>query len=321
MAIAVIGAGMAGLAAATALTRGGEDVRLFDKGRGPGGRMATRRVKLGEAEIAFDHGAQYFTARSPEFRDVVDSWMRAGTAAEWGEGRYVGTPAMNSVIRAMAAPLEVTWGAQVGAIEGAPGAWRLRMEDGSSTEEFARVIVGVPAEQAAVLLAMVAPELAIQAGSVRSAPCWAVMLGYAQATGMTVHALEPAVGPIGWVARNSSKAGRAGAETWVLHARADWSAEHLEEAPERVAAALTAAFHDLTGAGEPDLALAHRWRYARVTEALDEPFQFDAALGLATCGDWHLGGRVEAAWMSGHLLAEELLRQRNDVSPRFVDDL
>ena len=131
MAIAVIGAGMAGLAAATALTRGGEDVRLFDKGRGPGGRMATRRVKLGEAEIAFDHGAQYFTARSPEFRDVVDSWMRAGTAAEWGEGRYVGTPAMNSVIRAMAAPLEVTWGAQVGAIEGAPGAWRLRMEDGS----------------------------------------------------------------------------------------------------------------------------------------------------------------------------------------------
>jgi renalase len=308
MAIAIIGAGMAGLAAAAALTRGGETVRLFDKGRGPGGRMATRRAKLGDVDVAFDHGAQYFTARSPEFREVVDGWVCVGAAAEWGEGRYVGTPAMSSVIRAMAAPLDVTWGAQVSAIAGRPGAWRLRMADGSSTEEFARVVVAVPAEQAAVLLAAPAPELAAGAGSVRSAPCWTVMLGYAQATGMTIHDLEPESGPLGWVARNSSKAGRAGAETWVLHARAGWSDEHLEDAAETVAEALTAAFHDLTGAAAPDLALAHRWRYARVMVALDEPFQFDAALGLATCGDWHLGARVEAAWTSGHLLGGELLR-------------
>lgn len=308
MAIAIIGTGMAGLAAATQLVRGGETVRLFDKGRGPGGRMATRRTKLGEAEVAFDHGAQYFTARSLEFREVVDGWVSAGAAAEWGEGRYVGKPAMSSVIRAMAAPLDVTWGAQVSAISGAPGAWRLRMADGSSTEEFGRAVVAVPAEQAAVLLAKAAPELAAGAGSVQSAPCWAVMLGYAQATGMTIHDLEPESGPLGWVARNSSKAGRAGVETWVLHGRADWSVEHLEDAPETVAEALTAAFRDLTGAAAPDLALAHRWRYARVMAALDEPFQFDAALGLATCGDWHLGARVEAAWTSGHLLGGELLR-------------
>ena len=308
MAIAIIGAGMAGLAAAGQLVRGGESVRLFDKGRGPGGRMATRRAMLGDTEVSFDHGAQYFTARSPEFREVVAGWISAGAAAEWGEGRYVGTPAMSSVIRAMAAPLDVTWGAQVNAIDGGPGAWRLRMADGSSTEEFGRVVVAVPAEQAAVLLAAAAPDLAAGAGSVQSAPCWAVMLGYAQATGMTVHDLEPESGPLGWVARNSSKAGRAGAETWVLHARADWSAEHLEDASEAVAEALTAAFRDLTGAAAPDLALAHRWRYARVTAALDEPFQFQAGLGLATCGDWHLGARVEAAWTSGHLLAAELLR-------------
>lgn len=308
MAIAIIGAGMAGLAAAAVLTRGGETVRLFDKGRGPGGRMATRRAMLGEAEVAFDHGAQYFTARSPEFRAVVDGWMHAGAAAEWGEGRYVGKPAMSSVIRAMAAPLNVTWGAQVSALEGGPTAWRLRMSDGSSTEEFARVVVAVPAEQAAVLLAKAAPELAAGAGSVRSAPCWAVMLGYAQATGMKVHDLEPEAGPLGWVARNSSKAGRTGAETWVLHARADWSVEHLEEAPETAAEALTAAFRDLTGAGAPDLAMAHRWRFARVIVPLGEAFQYDAALGLATCGDWHLGARVEAAWTSGHLLAAELYR-------------
>lgn len=308
MATAIIGAGMAGLAAAAALTRGGETVRLFDKGRGPGGRMATRRAMLGEAEVAFDHGAQYFTARSPEFRAVVDGWLHAGAAAEWREGRYVGKPAMSSVIRAMAAPMHVTWGAQVSALEGGPAAWRLRMADGSSAEEFERVVVAVPAEQAAVLLAASAPELAAAASSVRSSPCWAVMLGYSQATEMKVHDLEPEAGPLGWVARNSSKPGRAGAETWVLHARADWSVEHLEAMPETVSEALTEAFRNLTGAAAPDLVMAHRWRFARVIEPLGDAFQYDAALGLATCGDWHLGARVEAAWTSGHLLAAKLLR-------------
>jgi len=308
MAIAIIGAGMAGLAAAGHLLAGGQTVRLFDKGRGPGGRMATRRASFGGADIAFDHGAQYFTARSAAFRSAVDDWVRAGAAAEWGEGRFVGTPAMNGVIKAMAAGRDVTWGAQVTGIEGGPGAWRLRMEDALSTEEFEKVVVAVPAEQAAVLLAGAAPKLAARAGSVQSAPCWAVMLGYAQETGLTAAALEPAKGPLGWVARNSSKPGRAGTEAWVLHASADWSAAHLEDAAETVAATLTAAFRDLTGAGAPDIALAHRWRYARVTGALGEPFQFDAALGVATCGDWHLGARVEAAWTSGRLLAAELLR-------------
>lgn len=308
MATAIIGAGMAGLAAAAALKSGGQAVRLFDKGRGPGSRMATRRTKLGEAEIAFDHGAQYFTVRSAEFRAAVDVWSRAGAVAEWGDGRHVGTPGMSNVIRAMAAPQDVTWGAQVSGIEGVPGAWRLRMADGLSTDEFDRVVVAVPAEQAAVLLLKPAPTLAAKAGSVQSAPCWAVMLGYAASTGLTAYALEPDAGPIAWAARNSSKPGRTGAETWVLHASADWSTEHLEAAPEQVSEALTGAFRKLTGVGAPDLAMAHRWRFARVIEPLGPAFQYDRALGLATCGDWHLGARVEAAWTSGHLLAAELLR-------------
>ncbi|MFN3911631.1 NAD(P)/FAD-dependent oxidoreductase [Hyphomonas sp.] len=308
MTIAIIGAGMAGLAAAAQLTRGGRDVRLFDKGRGPGGRMATRRASLGGADIAFDHGAQYFTARSAGFQDAVADWVRTGAAAVWGDGRYVGTPAMNSVIKAMAAPLDVVWGAQVTEIAGAPGRWQLLRGEAQPVGVFEQVVVAVPAEQAAALLAPVAPGLAARAGAVRSAPCWTVMLGYEQPTGVMAEAMEPEAGPLGWAARNSSKPGRAGAESWVLQARPDWSAAHLEDPAETVAADLVAAFVDVTGAGAPDFVQAHRWRYARVTEPLGIPFQFDRALGLATCGDWHLGARIEAAWTSGHLLGRELLR-------------
>ncbi len=69
---------MAGLACAQALVRSGAEVALFDKSRGVGGRMASRRVMTALGEVSFDHGAQYMTARDPGFRLQVDAWREAG---------------------------------------------------------------------------------------------------------------------------------------------------------------------------------------------------------------------------------------------------
>lgn len=63
MDVAIIGAGIAGLTAAHELTRQGIDCEVFEKSRALGGRMATRRHE----DATFDHGAQYFTVRTPEF--------------------------------------------------------------------------------------------------------------------------------------------------------------------------------------------------------------------------------------------------------------
>lgn len=43
--IAVIGAGLAGLSCAQALLQAGHAVHVFDKSRGPSGRMSTRRAE------------------------------------------------------------------------------------------------------------------------------------------------------------------------------------------------------------------------------------------------------------------------------------
>ena len=113
MQIAIVGAGMAGLSCATRLAALGHELVLFDKGRGPGGRMATRRVEADGTMLRFDHGAQYFTARDPRFVEQVARWEREGVVARWdlaGEDAWVGTPGMNAPIRAMAAGLDVRWG-------------------------------------------------------------------------------------------------------------------------------------------------------------------------------------------------------------------
>ena len=77
--VLIIGAGIAGLLCATELNKTGRSVRILEKGRGPGGRMATRR--MGKARL--DHGAQFFTVRSHSFQRYVDEWLEAGVIREW----------------------------------------------------------------------------------------------------------------------------------------------------------------------------------------------------------------------------------------------
>ena len=88
--IAVIGAGIAGLAAAQRLKKPELGITLFEKSRGLGGRMATRRVE----DLQFDHGAQYFTAKGPRFSAMVMQWGEDGHADEWFDGAFVGSPGM-----------------------------------------------------------------------------------------------------------------------------------------------------------------------------------------------------------------------------------
>ena len=112
---------------------------------------------------------------------------------------------------------------------------------------------------------------------------------------------------IGWAARNNSKPGRIGPESWVVQASPDWSSAYVEAEPETVAAALKNALSNLLGVALPPCVgeSTHRWRFARSgAEGSGAIFDRDRHLGL--CGDWLLGPRVEAAWLSGTALAEQI---------------
>ena len=109
---------------------------------------------------------------------------------------------------------------------------------------------------------------------------------------------------IAWLARESSKPGRGKVERWTVQASAAWSAEHITDTDARVKAKLLRAFAELTGIrAEPAHADVHRWLYAKTITPLGVSHQYNPANGLGTCGDWHLGHRVEDAFVSGLELA------------------
>lgn len=309
MHVAVIGAGMAGLACASRLRDAGHRVSLFDKGRGPGGRMSTRRLEVGGITVQFDHGAQYFTVRDPAFASQVEAWQRDGIAARWepgGPDAWVGTPGMNAPVRAMAERLGVAFSSRVETVRREGNGWILAGEN-LPEHSFDCLVIAVPAEQVGPLVANHHRPWAELASHTVSAPCWTLMLAFESPLDFAPDTIRGS-GAIGWAARNSSKSQRGATECWVVQADPDWSAAHLEEEGETISLLLLAALSAAVGAPLPPVLAksAHRWRYARSGSAgLGHVWDTDKRLGL--CGDWLLAPRVEAAYLSGLGLADAML--------------
>jgi predicted NAD/FAD-dependent oxidoreductase len=306
--IVIVGAGMAGLACATALHRAGQRVALFDKGRRPGGRMSTRSLATPLGDASFDYGAQYFTARDAGFRRCVDGWIEAGLAAPWpaaGEDAFVGVPGMSAPVSEMACDLDVAWSTRVTAVSHRDSGWDILLEDGRTTRADT-LVIALPAEQAHSILDSAAPDFAARAAAVPSEPCWTVMAAFADRlpSAQDCWRGDPI---LGWAARNRSKPFRSGPESWVLQAAPDWSRAHLDEDAAEVAAQLLRALSTRLGAPLPaPIAMrTHRWRYARSGSAA-HTLLWDRTLRLGVCGDWLVGPRVEAAWLSGTALAEAM---------------
>lgn len=325
----IIGGGLAGAAAATALRDRGLAPLVLDKGRGPGGRASTRRPP----PCPFDHGAQYFTVRDDRFAERVARLVAEGAVAPWdarfaiarnGElephtpshSRYVGVPGMNRLVAQLLDPLETRFGVRVDALRRHDGAWHAHTEHGENLGPFDHAIIALPAPQAALLLADAAPDLAAQTRAVRFAPCWAVMISFDRPLDVPFDALTVETtddGALAWAGRNSSKPGRPRVpDAWTLHASAAWSQTNIELAPEEAGPALVRSFLELLAlhlgaAPHPSHLAAHRWRYARAESPLDAGCLHDRDARLTICGDWCLGDRIEAAYCSGLAAARAVL--------------
>lgn len=320
--VAVIGAGIAGLACATSLMLSVPRVTVFERALHAGGRTASHR----ERGLEFDFGAQYFTVRDELFLASVEAWLGERVVALWqgwtveldagnfmtrnDQMRYVASPSMAALAAHLAGVCEVRYGCEVGRI--ARGSDGLMLGDslGEVLGTYDCVVVAVPPPQAERLLAPVAPALAGRLQGLSMTACWSLMLGFEHPPLlMPFDAAYVVNSPLSWIARNSSKPGRAEREAWVAHASPEWSEAHLELAPEAAAAELLEAFIAAVGGltERPSFKVARLWREAAPITTLGEDFLFDPALGIGLCGDWCLAPRIEGAFLSGLALAQHLL--------------
>ncbi len=207
--VIVIGAGMAGLSAAQSLQQAGKRVLVVDKSRGIGGRMATRR----QAEAQWDHGAQYFTARSSEFRRQVATWLASKHLARWSapiyawdgstlqasspQQRFVGTPTMNAPLHAMAAQLSIELSVTITALTPTADGWEVCSD--TQSWQAAQVILALPAPQAAALLPSTDPRQT-QIAQISMQPCWALLFSLPTAVQLPFGGVFINEGALSWLA-------------------------------------------------------------------------------------------------------------------------
>jgi len=313
--IAIIGAGMAGLTAATQLAPHAH-VEVFEKSWRAGGRMATRHHDA----YHFDHGAQYFTAKSDAFQQFLQPWLEQGVVTPWQarvalfvgnkrtgwqhwqthHPRYVAQPYMESLCRALAAPLQVYYQTQIATISRHAKQWRLNDQQGNSWGGFDWVIVAMPAEQAHALVPTDFEHLA-RLQACQTLACHTLMLGFMNAPEVDFDAARFQESVLSWLSINHHKPQRPQSPaTWVLHADNHWSAAHPNKTNVWLEQELLTSLQTVLGQPlKPDYQALQRWRYANITVAAEEAALLDPAKQLAFIGDACLGGKVEAAFLSG----------------------
>lgn len=309
--VVVLGAGMAGLTAARALA-GWCDVVVLDKGRGVGGRLATRRI----GGATFDHGAQFLTTHTAEFAGAVSDWIDVGAVAPWFRGgigpggatdpdghvRFRGAPTMNALAKHLAVGLDVRTGSLVSAVRRAAAGWTVVLADDAELCADA-VVMTAPVPQTLALLAAggVAPTPREHdaLAAVPYEPCLALMVVLDRPSGLaTPGAVAPAAGPIEWMADNQVK-GVSATPAVTVHATAEFSREHYDAPDDEIADALLAAA-SLAADPVPLGRSVQRWRYARPITLHPEPCLAIAGDAPLVCaGDAFGGAKVEGAHRSG----------------------
>lgn len=316
----IIGAGMAGLAAAHELNRHGFNVIVLDKGRGVGGRLATRRIDSGRA----DHGAQYFSARTSEFQGLVQELQQAGLVREWKlpdtdgtftHPRFIGADGMNAIAKYLAQQISVQTNERAIRIESLPtGGCRVSCESGN-TFEADSLLITAPVPQAIALLQdsglPINGEMQEAFAAVEYEPCIAVLVSLSEPSRIPSPGFlrfDDEDAPVAWVVDNQQKGISPAQPLVTIHAGHAFSRAHLEDDLPSVGQYLIDQLKDYLPASSITSYQTHRWRYSLASKRYAAPFLAgEADFPMLFGGDGFGMGNVEGAYQSGLQMARHLL--------------
>lgn len=303
MRVIIVGAGLSGLMAARELVRDGHEVTVFDKGRGVGGRLATRRIDAAR----LDHGAQFFTARSDEFAGHVDEWVRAGAAHEWcrgfgsadGHPRYVGTGGMTAIAKHLAQGIDVRTATLVFSLAQHESGVRVTLDDGSHHDCDAAILTA-PIPQSFSLMFSAGIEMPEDLRTIdyeRTLGLLAVLDG--------PNHMVPAPGGLqdpdevfSFIGDNAAK-GASTLPALTFHANPAWSLAHFDDDLDHIRQLLTQAAQPWLGKTHIVASEPKKWRFATPTRTWSEPSWSTPDGRITLAGDAFAGPKMEGAALSG----------------------
>lgn len=311
----IIGAGLSGLTAAHELIKNNWEVTILDKGRGVGGRMATRRA----GEARFDHGTQYFSTKTTNFQAFAQNIIQKNIAKEWNlqesdktfsHPRVIGINGMNTIPKFLAEGLTIKTNEKVISISEIENGCKVSTEAGNFYEANA-LICTAPAPQAIELLQK--SEMALSdiktLQSIEYQPCIAVMASLKAQTNIpSPGGISLENSNVSWVADNFQK-GISPIFSATIHANPAFSLAHFDDDLTQIGHQLLSEITDLIPADSVESYQVHRWRYSLASERYTENYltSNSTKFPLIFAGDGFGIGNIEGAYISGKSAAQRLL--------------
>ncbi|PPR77688.1 MAG: hypothetical protein CFH01_01407 [Alphaproteobacteria bacterium MarineAlpha2_Bin1] len=321
--IAIIGSGLSGLTLATNLINYAE-VIIFEKSRGVGGRLATRRIN----DFNFDHGAQFFTVKTKEFRNlvtlleeknVVQRWdarfaeydmSKVTHSHQWNSEypHYVGVPNMNSIGKYLSKNLNIRLNTKINKITSDKNSLEVFDDEGNSQGNFDWVLFAIPPKQIIETI----PRNFKYYDKIKNLDmlgCYSLLLGFDNKIELPFDAALVTRAKISWISINSTKPLRPKNFTMVINSTNKWADENMNMPDDKVKKFLLNETSKILNKNLSNLKVIdlQRWRYANISrQKLAKPL-IDKENRIGVCGDWCIQGRVEFAFISSKKVVEEIL--------------
>lgn len=329
--IAVIGAGMAGLTAAKKLSDQGKRVIVFEKSRGTGGRLASKRIILDTSEsLSFDLGCPELTFETRAFKQQLDQWLNKQviTHSRTHANHFVGQNRNSSITRHLSQSLEMLFSTRITHIEHHQGAWHIYDESNrQSTAPWAadNVIIATPPQQAIDLL----PEQhALQSplAKFNMIPQWVLVLAVKSQSELTLdNTFNHDIKSISNECIKRGEADPSDIKLYQVQAKLNWSQSAVNWGKEDVSRHLISQLKEMTNDQfEVVSQHSHRWLYsmASPTNPSVQNAFLESGDGLYLCGDYlgkvHSHYGAEAAFLSGQLLANAIPSIKKDSCPVYT---
>lgn len=319
---AIIGAGISGLSCRQVLNKSALKIRVFEKSRGSGGRMATRR---GEGWVA-DLGAQCVELRDPSWKDFLQA---QGSQMIVSDQYSIHRQGMSALMRAWmlrsGEGSEVEFQAKVMKLNMDSNLWKIQLESG--VEWNARtVVLTAPVPQAM--------ELMQNSGLVLSENCERLLstISFSSCLAVVVPWISSPTAPLSAIWKNPSpkisgiyqqmgkgiRMDSSIPEVSVIHASPSWSRELWDRESSDQIAEILKAVDPLFGSQGKFLdskkAILHRWRYCEPLQIHPEPFfkvEFAdpcESAPLLLAGDAFGRSSMEGAFVSGRSAGHYILK-------------
>ena len=314
----MVGAGISGSVCAWRLAKEGHEVTLVEKGRGVGGRMATRRME----GARIDHGAQFFTVRDPRMEELLSLWQDENAVVPWYDHipgrsdiprgqRYRGTEGMTSPAKVLAKEFKVETSFFLQRIQRKDKTWTLHEKDASQrTLEADHLVITIPSVQLLELFKRSDYELDDDSmnrlRSIRHTRCLAVLGIMNRSSSLKYPGTLTHPSPeIDWISDNQVK-GISQEPSCTIHASDEysqkfWDAPDSERVPLLLSVAQEYLHVKITSWS------SHRWGFAKPVVTFGSTHWHSQERGISLAGDGFGGERIEKAAMSGWDAADAIV--------------